>query len=548
MTEAPSPASPARRCRRAAHATRRRLLEAAESVFAEFGYHDASIVKITEAAGVGQGTFYLYFAWKKEIFDELVLDLNHRVRQAMTEAAAGRVDARGERASRLHGVLPVHRRASCAVPGDPPGGVRLARDPPPPLRAADRRLRRGLRQAMARGEIAQGDPEVLAWALMGIGELVGMRWILWAERDELSPEVFDELAAHHPPRDRRDGGRVRAVGLAATAAYLPERWMTAAEVADASGIPEDVIVTKFGLRGKHIAAADEHVSDLAVKAASALARGARRSIRRRSTWSCTTARRGRTTRSGRSAPWIAHRLGCANAYAVEYDNVSMGTPVALRAARALLVAEPEWRTVLLVAACRESYLLDYANERSRFMFNFGDGAVAGLLVGRRGPEPRARLARDHGRVVRAAGEGAGRRLGRAAVDRDRSRAAATSWTSPIRPQMKNGLDDVSLRELRRRGARRRRAIGRASRGRLVPLWDPHEAVDARRDRGRSSGSIRPTRLVPRRHRAHERRRSAARSRSRRARRASGRGDLVAVARGRDRLHVGGDGAPVGAAE
>jgi 3-oxoacyl-[acyl-carrier-protein] synthase III len=34
----------------------------------------------------------------------------------------------------------------------------------------------------------------------------------------------------------------------------------------------------------------------------------------------------------------------------------------------------------MVAACRESYLLDYGNERSRFMFNFGDGAVAGLLM------------------------------------------------------------------------------------------------------------------------------------------------------------------------
>ena len=57
----------------------------------------------------------------------------------------------------------------------------------------------------------------------------------------------------------------------------------------------------------------------------------------------------------------------------------MGTPVALRVAKALLVAEPHLGSVLLVAACRESYLLDYANERSRFMFNFGDGAVAGLL-------------------------------------------------------------------------------------------------------------------------------------------------------------------------
>jgi hypothetical protein len=52
----------------------------------------------------------------------------------------------------------------------------------------------GLRQAMADGEIDDGDPEVLAWALMGIGELVGMRWILWAEQEQVPAEVFDELA------------------------------------------------------------------------------------------------------------------------------------------------------------------------------------------------------------------------------------------------------------------------------------------------------------------------------------------------------------------
>ena len=52
--------------------TRRRLLDAAEQVFAELGYHEASIVKITEAAGVAQGTFYLYFDSKQAIFDELV--------------------------------------------------------------------------------------------------------------------------------------------------------------------------------------------------------------------------------------------------------------------------------------------------------------------------------------------------------------------------------------------------------------------------------------------------------------------------------------------
>ena len=68
--------------------TRTRLLEAAEDVFAKVGYHEASIVKITEAAGVAMGTFYLYFRSKKEIFDELLRDLNRRVRHAMSEASA----------------------------------------------------------------------------------------------------------------------------------------------------------------------------------------------------------------------------------------------------------------------------------------------------------------------------------------------------------------------------------------------------------------------------------------------------------------------------
>ena len=47
---------------------------------------------------------------------------------------------------------------------------------------------------MAAGEVAEGDPEVLAWSLMGIGELVGMRWILWNGEREMPEAVFDELA------------------------------------------------------------------------------------------------------------------------------------------------------------------------------------------------------------------------------------------------------------------------------------------------------------------------------------------------------------------
>ena len=173
---------------------------------------------------------------------------------------------------------------------------------------------------------------------------------------------------------------MRRVGLVATASYLPERWMTAAEVAAASGIPENVIVEKFGLRGKHVAAPDEHVSDLSVKAAEALLAESGVDAKELDV----VMYYGSMYKDypvWQAAPHIAHRLGATNAFAVEYDNVSHGTSIALRIARDLLRAEHELSKVLVVAACRESYLLDYANERSRFMFSFGDGAVAGLLVG-----------------------------------------------------------------------------------------------------------------------------------------------------------------------
>jgi 3-oxoacyl-[acyl-carrier-protein] synthase-3 len=173
---------------------------------------------------------------------------------------------------------------------------------------------------------------------------------------------------------------VRTIGLVATASYLPERWLTAAEIGEQAGIPEQVIVEKFGLRGKHIAAPDEHVSDLSVRAAERLLAEAELDPKEidvvlyygsmykdYSVWQV--------------APHIAHRIGATNAFAIEYDNVSHGTSIAMRVARDLLRAEPELTNVLVVAACRESYLLDYTNERSRFMFSFGDGAVAGLLRG-----------------------------------------------------------------------------------------------------------------------------------------------------------------------
>jgi AcrR family transcriptional regulator len=173
--------------------TRQRLLEAAEAVFAEHGYHDASVVKVTEAASVGQGTFYLYFTSKQEVFDELVRDLNRRVRRAMKEASS-------QGKTRLEAEL-LGFRAYFRFTAEHPALYRIIRQAefvsPEMLRYHYDRLSSGyveaLQEASERGEIAALDPEVAAWALMGMGELIGMRWILWEHGAEMPEDVLAEL-------------------------------------------------------------------------------------------------------------------------------------------------------------------------------------------------------------------------------------------------------------------------------------------------------------------------------------------------------------------
>jgi AcrR family transcriptional regulator len=173
--------------------TRRRLLDAAESVFAELGFHDASVVKITEAAGVAQGTFYIYFQSKQQVFEEVVRDLNQRARRAMTRASAGAPDR-----------LEAERRGFAAFfrfTAEHPALYRVIRQAefvsPKVMHGHYERIISGyvpqLEEAMAKGEVAATDPMVLAWALVAVGELAGMRWIVWDDKRRMPRKVFEEL-------------------------------------------------------------------------------------------------------------------------------------------------------------------------------------------------------------------------------------------------------------------------------------------------------------------------------------------------------------------
>jgi len=71
------------------------VLRCARKVFAEKGYHAAGVADIIREAGVARGTFYLHFASKRAIFDELLdvlfQELESRIRRV--DPAGGAEDS-----------------------------------------------------------------------------------------------------------------------------------------------------------------------------------------------------------------------------------------------------------------------------------------------------------------------------------------------------------------------------------------------------------------------------------------------------------------------
>jgi AcrR family transcriptional regulator len=69
-------------------ARQRQILACAKRVFAERGFHAANVSHICEAAKIGRGTLYLYFANKHSVLTAILRDTLERVRAVMERMSA----------------------------------------------------------------------------------------------------------------------------------------------------------------------------------------------------------------------------------------------------------------------------------------------------------------------------------------------------------------------------------------------------------------------------------------------------------------------------
>lgn len=198
----PAPSLPAPKTKRGQR-TRERILDAAEQEIGGRGFAEASISTITAQAKVGQGTFYLYFRTKEDVMRELVLRMGRRLRRHLTLSIADAPDRLEAERRGIRAFLEfvrtnpnLYRVVAEAQFVDPDVYRRYYED-------FARSYGRALRTAARRGEISKGDAEVRAWALMGLSDMVGLRYALWdgnRSLDQVTDALFELITKGLEPR------------------------------------------------------------------------------------------------------------------------------------------------------------------------------------------------------------------------------------------------------------------------------------------------------------------------------------------------------------
>ncbi|MDL1899945.1 TetR/AcrR family transcriptional regulator [Anaerolineae bacterium CFX9] len=167
--------------------TRSRILDAALDVFSQKGYHDTSVDEIVEQSGTSKGSVYFHFPNKQKLFlalvDKFANLLERRVTENIAQEAVGirRVDIA------LRTVLDTfgkYRPLARILLVQAVGLGQLFEEKRMQVhRRFAALIRQYLDEAVAQGDIAPVDTEVVSLAWMGAINEVVIQWVYSGEPD-----------------------------------------------------------------------------------------------------------------------------------------------------------------------------------------------------------------------------------------------------------------------------------------------------------------------------------------------------------------------------
>ncbi len=177
-------------------ATRRRLLDAAETVFADKGYHGAAVDDIIQASDSSKGGFYLHFLNKEAIFLALIDALTPKLESAVDSAISAEADPVAQLDAALRIALETftrHRRLSKILLVE---AVGLGHGFDEKLMQVRGRfsamIQRRLDLAVQSGRIPPMDTETVAWAWFGAINEIVVRWLITGQPAQLET-IFPTL-------------------------------------------------------------------------------------------------------------------------------------------------------------------------------------------------------------------------------------------------------------------------------------------------------------------------------------------------------------------
>jgi 3-oxoacyl-[acyl-carrier-protein] synthase-3 len=168
------------------------------------------------------------------------------------------------------------------------------------------------------------------------------------------------------------------VGIAGIGYDIPADRMTSEHMAEMSGIPVTVLTEKIGMHRKSVADADDHPTQMAIRAARRSLEAARMDA---SEVDIVIFCGGSPQDFGLGFPaaTIQAALGVTKSQAFELRNSCNGANLALHTCKSLLLADPTLQTGLVVCAEKWSTILDYSDPQNLPLFILADGAAAAVV-------------------------------------------------------------------------------------------------------------------------------------------------------------------------
>ncbi|MGD7023452.1 3-oxoacyl-ACP synthase [Rossellomorea vietnamensis] len=167
-------------------------------------------------------------------------------------------------------------------------------------------------------------------------------------------------------------------GIKGLGVYIPQRKMTAAELAEKAGMPENIVIEKLGIKEKPLPGPDDHTCQMGIEAA-------RDAINKTGVDPASIDMVIYIGEEYKEYPlWTAaiklqEEIGAVNAFAFDMALRCGTTIMAVKMAKDMMIADPAIKTVLLAGGYRNVDFIDYENPRTRFMYNLGAGGAAMIL-------------------------------------------------------------------------------------------------------------------------------------------------------------------------